>query len=77
MPRFDVISFCFKMSDDNVVGIFLAASTLLYIIGYNLGQQKVQEQQVADMSLKGLHVVVTGANTGIGLKTSRNNDQHQ
>ena len=57
------------MGDDNGLGVFLVASTLLYIIGYNLGQRKSKEK-VVDMSLKGLHVVITGANTGIGLKVN-------
>jgi hypothetical protein len=55
------------MFDENGLGILLATSTLFYIIGYNLGQQKSEENVVADMSLKGMQVVVTGANTGIGL----------
>ena len=54
------------MFDENGLGILLATSTLFYIIGYNLGQQKSEENVVADMSLKGMQVVVNGANTGIG-----------
>lgn len=48
------------------LGVFLVASSLFYIIGY-IGQRKSKEQ-VVDMSLKGLQIVITGANTGIGLK---------